>query len=155
MAAVSPTLKIRCPYCWNEFHPGDCAVVSTMSGRLLRPRPMPGTEEHSRSRTWIEDLTGPVMALELPVRLCPWCNKELFEGIEECRTINIAIIGDTGSGKSHFIALLIDQIQHGELTKHGGALSRIMPLNRFTIDTYRDMYYNPVIRDHVAIDATY
>lgn len=151
MAAVSPTLKIRCPYCWRNFHPGDCAVFSTTNSRqLIFSPPKPGTPEYDRSRTWIMDLKGPELALELPVRECPNCKELLFEGIEECDNINIAIVGDASSGKTHYIAVLIDQLEKGVMAQNGNALVQLIPRNKHTDNTYKNNYYNPIIRDHEA-----
>lgn len=147
MVAVNPTLIIRCPYCWRESHPGDCAIYSTITpGKLLHPAPKPGTREYELSRTWIEDLDGPERAMELPVRQCPHCGELLFEGIEECETANIAVIGDTSSGKTHYIAVLIDQLKRC-LTEQGNAIVEVLPLNKFTEETYRTAYYEPIIKN--------
>ena len=150
MAAVSPTLRIRCPYCWKEFHPGDCAVYSTTNPKkLIYPAPNYGTPEYEHSRTWIADLKGPDLALELPVRHCPnpACRKPLFEGIEECRNINIAIVGDTGSGKTSYIAVLINELERGVLMQNGDGLVQLIPRNSDTDQTYQTKYYGPIIKD--------
>ena len=50
----------------QPFHPGDCAVISTInSGKLLRKQPTPGSFEYIRSRTWIEELIGPEFVTEM------------------------------------------------------------------------------------------
>src|ERR1700730_5584587 len=117
MPFVSPTFRIRCPYCRNSFHPGDCAIYSTSNpGKILRRPPMANTGEYVKSRTWIEELTGPEFTTEMAVRQCPSCSQLLFEGIETCDNINIAIIGDANSGKTHYIATLIDQLRRSALT---------------------------------------
>jgi hypothetical protein len=154
MTFVSPTLKIRCPYCRNTFHPGDCAVFSTSNpGKLLRKPPVQGSIEYARSRTWIEELTGPEFTTEMAVRQCPHCNQLLFEGIEVCDNINIAIIGDTFSGKTHYIAALIDQLKRSSLTQNGNGLVQLRHRNEYTNKTYRDVYYKPIIQDRTSAVA--
>lgn len=156
MPLVLPTFKIRCPYCRNNFHPGDCAIVSTVNpGRVLRNPPMPGTAEYLRSRTWIEELTGPEFATEIAVRKCPVCNHELFEGIEACENINIAIIGDSSSGKTHYIAMLIDQLKRSLLTQNGHSFVHLRHRNKYTSEQYRKVYYEPIIRDQSVADITH
>ena len=155
MPFVSPTFKIRCPFCGNSFHPGDCAIYSTSTqGKLLRNRPIPKTPEFVKSRTWIEELTSPEFTLEMAVRQCPFCNRLLFEGIETCDNINIAIIGDAGSGKTHYIASLIDQLRRGALTQYGNGLVQLRPRNKFTVELYQRIYYRPIIQQHNASPST-
>lgn len=153
MPLVLPTFKIRCPYCRNVFHPSDCAVFSaTNPGKLLRKPPMPGTTEYLRSRTWIEELTGPEFTTEMAVRQCPFCGELLFEGIEQCDNINIAIIGDTYSGKTHYIATLIDQLNRSVLMQNGNGLVQLRYRNKHTSETYQNVYYKPIIQNfNVAV----
>lgn len=155
MPFVNPAMKIRCPYCRHSFHPGDCAVYSTVNpGKLLRRAPTPGTVEYAKSRTWLEELTGPEFVSELAVRQCPVCVHLLFEGIETCVNINIAIIGDTSSGKTSFIAMLIELLKRSALMQNGRGLVQLMQRNEYTSKTYRDVYFNPIIRDRNAAVGT-
>jgi hypothetical protein len=155
MIAVSPTLKIRCPYCWKEFHPGDCAVYSTANPHnLIFPAPKPGTPEYKISRTRIVDLKGLDLALELPVRQCPYCKELLFVGIEECDNLNIAIIGDSASGKTHYIAVLIDLLERGVLAQNGNAQVQLIARDRDTSKNYRKIYYEPIIANHDVLLPT-
>ncbi|HEY0755602.1 MAG TPA: hypothetical protein VGD98_16710 [Ktedonobacteraceae bacterium] len=157
MPFINPFAKIRCPYCLQPFHPGDCPIVSTVNqGKVLRFPPAPKTLEYTRSRTWIEELTGPEFTSELATRQCPNpdCQKALFENIEMCDNINIAIIGDASSGKTHFIAVLIDQLKRGVLMQNGNGHVRLMHLNRFTSEAYRTIYQEPILRDRTVVAAT-
>lgn len=155
MPFVNPFLKIRCPYCREKFHPGDCAIVSTTNrGKVLRQAPTPGTMEYRKSRTWIEELTGPEYTAELARRECPHCGKLLFEGIETCENINIAIVGDTSSGKTHYIAVLIDQLKRGTLIQNGNGTVRLMHLNKYTSETYMDRYYRPILQERSVVPGT-
>jgi hypothetical protein len=149
MPAVSPLLKIRCPYCRRDFHPGDCDVYSsiTQNKRLLKA-PAPGTLEYTRSRVWVAELNGPLFVTEKARRQCPNCFKLLFEGIETCNNINIAIVGDTAAGKSHYIALLIDQLRRGLFMQYGNGIMHLVHLNSQTDTTYRNTYYKPILQDH-------
>jgi Double-GTPase 2 len=107
-----------------------------------------------RSRTWIEELTGPEFTSELAVRRCPNCQKALFDNIEVCDNVNISIIGDTSSGKTNYIAVLIDQLKSGKLMQHGQGTVRLMHLNRHTSETYRQVYQKPILADRQAVAAT-
>ena len=151
MPLVSPTFRIRCPYCRNSFHPGDCAIYSTATpGKLLRKPPMLNTGEYVKSRTFIEELSGPEFTTEMAVRQCPSCSQLLFEGIEMCDNLNIAIIGDSSSGKTHYIATLIDQLRRSALTQNGRGLVQLRPRNKATGDNYKKIYYDPIIQQRTA-----
>jgi hypothetical protein len=150
MPAVHPLLRIHCPYCREKFHPGDCNIYSTVnSGKLLRAAPKPGSLEYTRSRVWVDELVGDFV-LEKARRDCPRCHQLLFEGIETCDNINIAIVGDTGSGKTHYIAVLIDQLRRGIFTQSSNYRMRFMHLNEHTAETYQNEYYMPILRDRDA-----
>jgi GTPase SAR1 family protein len=155
MPFINPLAKISCPYCLQEFHPGDCAIVSTINpGKVLRPAPTPRTFEYTRSRTWIEELKGPEFTTEMAVRECPHCKKPLFEHIEECDNINIAIVGDASSGKTHYIAVLIDMLKRGVLMQGGNGHIRLIHLNEYTNKTYQSVYQKPILLDRNAVAAT-
>jgi len=161
MPLVNPFLKIRCPYCREKFHPGDCSIVSSINKyphtndfKVLRKAPTPGTIEYALSRTRIEELIGPEYTTEIARRECPHCKKLLFEGIETCDNLNIAIVGDTSSGKTHYIAVLIDQLKRGFLIQDGSGFVRLMHLNEFTSSTYRDRYYRPIIQNRTSVRGT-
>ncbi len=167
MPLVNPMLKIHCPYCRVPFHPGDCAVCSTLnfgpptagmpSGLtplILRKAPTPGTFEYFRSRTWIEELSGPEFVNEMARRQCPHCHRMLFEGVEMCDNIIIAIVGDTFSSKTHYIAALVEQLRRGVLIQNGNGLVELVPLNEETISMYKDKYYDPIFRDRTAVAAS-
>ena len=59
MLFVKLFLKIRCLYCCEKIHLGDCVIVSTINfGKVLRQALILGTMEYRKSRTWIEELNG-------------------------------------------------------------------------------------------------
>lgn len=113
-----------------------------------------GTPEYAKSRTWIEELSGPEFTIEMAVRHCPSCSQPLFEGIEMCDNLNIAIIGDASSGKTHYIASLIDQLRRSALTQNGKGLVQLRPRNKATSDTYKKVYYDPIIQRREAAGTT-
>src|SRR5437588_3334698 len=78
----------------------------------------------------------------------------LFDGIETCDNINIAVIGDSYSGKTHYIAMLIDQLRRSTLMQNGNGLVQLRPRNKHTSDTYQNVYYKPIIQDRNAAAAS-
>ncbi len=108
---------------------------------------MTNTPEYVKSRSWIEELSGPEFTIEMAVRQCPSCSQFLFEGIEMCDNLNIAIIGDSSSGKTHYIASLIDQLRRSALTQNGKGLVQLRPRNKATSDNYKKIYYDPIFQN--------
>lgn len=105
-----------CPNCNQKFYPGDCDIVSfTNRNKILRAAPTGGLRQHLE-RINPPPITGNLV-LELGHRKCLHCDYLLPTNIEKAENLNIAIIGDTSSGKTHYIAALIHQIQQGELQR--------------------------------------
>lgn len=105
-----------CPNCNKKIYPGDCDIVSTTNkNKVLKYAPKGGWK-HYLARINPEPIDGDLV-LELGRRKCTYCGYLLPSNIEIVDNINIAIVGDTFSGKSHYIAALIHQIQQGELQR--------------------------------------
>ncbi len=146
MALVSPFYKIRCPYCRKESHPCDMSIASlTQNGKVLYNPPRQGTPRYYYSRFWTPELGGEKYTTELARRVCPQCGKMLPEH-EVDETFNIAIVGDTSSGKTHYIAVLIDQLKRGIMMQAGNGSTRLISLNPETERKYRDVYYAPILQ---------
>jgi hypothetical protein len=84
-------------------------------------------------------------------RLCPLCHMDLPHTTGRHRNFIFAVIGAKEAGKSHYLAVLIDQIQ-----KHIGPELGILleALNDHTIRRYRDDFYDPVFRRGTVIRGT-
>lgn len=114
-------IKRTCPRCNKEFYPGDCDIVSstidpaTNTHKLLKAAPKSGWKQRV-ARINPEPINRELV-LELAHRKCMHCGYLLPSNIELVENINIAIVGDVSSGKSHYIAALIHQIQKGELQR--------------------------------------
>jgi len=84
-------------------------------------------------------------------RLCPACHMELPHTVGESRSFVFAVIGAKEAGKSHYLAVLIHQIQN----VLGPGLDMLLePLNEYTIKRYREGFYDPVYNQHKTIDVT-
>ena len=150
MPLVSPLYKIRCPYCRLEYHPSDMAIVSLPNpGNELYTPPQHGSVRYFSSRFWAQELNGAKYTPELARRVCPNCRRMLPEQDME-ESLNIAVVGDTSSGKTHYIAVLIDQLQRGLLVQGGSGSTRLVPLNPETLRTYKDTYYIPIFEERDA-----
>jgi hypothetical protein len=149
MPLVSPTYKIRCPYCRKEFHPGDAKISSLTNASVLYTPPKRGSLGYVLSRVKVERLNGAKFTTEIARRACPSCSRLLPEH-ETDKVLNIAIIGDTSSGKTHYIAVLIDQLKCGLLMQTGTGGTRLMALTPETDLMYRNDYYIPILRERNA-----
>lgn len=148
MAFVNPLQKRRCPACGSEFFPGNCAIVSSVtSGKVLQPE-QPGFLH----RVWLKPINGPVLTKEFASRQCPDCKVLLPNNIERAQSYTIAIVGDSASGKSHFIASCINELKTKSALQVIGC-RRIIAQQGSDTHYYRD-YYKPVYVDHQQISAT-
>ncbi len=85
-------------------------------------------------------------------RLCPHCHMEMPHTTGRFRNLIFAVIGAKEAGKSHYLAVLIDQIR-----KHVGPALDILlePLNDGTIKRYREDFYEPIFRRGKVIGVTH
>ena len=110
----SDTNKRLCPLCVRELYPGDCRIVSRITGKELKPAPT-GRLERQLARRNPESLLGPRYVNELASRECPHCGYLLPYNIESVENKSVVVVGDTYAGKSHYLAALIHQIEEGEM----------------------------------------
>jgi len=129
--------KRICPKCSIEFYPGDCQIVSQITpGKVLKPAPVSFVEKQ-RARRYPELLVGDKYTNELACRECPNCKYALPYNIESVDFKSIVVVGDTYSGKSHFLAALIRQIQDGQVYNSNQA-TRFVPLTPKVLQEYTD-----------------
>ena len=134
---MNPFLKKICYICGESYHPGNCAIVSQVSGQELRAA-HPGFF----ARFWVVEMKGRLVVREQAVRHCPHCNNEL---VDDADSYTIAIVGDSSSGKTHYIASCIHQLLQGHAAQMIGFTS-LTPLGD-THQRYYDEYYQPIYLD--------
>lgn len=145
-------VKCVCPRCIKEFYPGDCDIVSTTtSGKVLKEAPKSGWRLHlSRLKP---DPINREYVLELACRKCLHCGYNLPYNIELVENMNIVVVGDTFSGKSHYIAALIHQIQKGELQR-ADRFARTDCLTQDIEKEYKEEVLDPLFVEKRAPDST-
>ena len=84
-------------------------------------------------------------------RICPTCHSELPFTIGDFKNYLFGIIGAKDVGKSHYIAVLIDQIKK---TIGGSFNTSLQAVNDETTKRYRTDFYNYVFRDNINIPST-
>jgi len=158
--------KEICPYCFEYFYikdtpfrcsspPSRCApepdtvyqsvwADSRPIGKVLKPT---GNikERFSQSRRCGS------CGHQSHKRLCPHCHSELPHTTGQFKNYIFAVIGAKEAGKSHYIAVLINQIRK----QLGPDMNMLLePMNDETIRRYRNDFYNPVYNDKKIIETT-
>jgi len=84
-------------------------------------------------------------------RICPHCHMELPHTTGHFKNYIFAVIGAKDTGKSHYIAVLIDQIKR----RIGPKLGLLMTAeNDFTTERYANDFYKPIFKDRKVINTT-
>jgi hypothetical protein len=153
--------KEVCPYCFEPYRLKDTPFRCSSPASRCAPE-----RDELRARVW-EEVTpiGRVLPAEgfrhehrCPTcgnasrkRLCPHCHMELPHTTGKFRNLIFSVIGAKEAGKSHYLAVLIEQIR-----KHAGPdLGMLLePLNDHTIRRYREDFYEPIFRRGMAIRGT-
>jgi hypothetical protein len=145
---ISPFVECICPSCFENIYLGECAIMSGVtSGKVLKPK------GGVLSRMTVEPLDGKKYALELAQRACTKCGYLLPSNIESVPSIMLAIVGDTFSGKSHFIASFIHQLKNVWLGNTSG-FARMVCLTPDVEKTYTQTYFRPLFVDKKTLRPT-
>lgn len=101
-------------------------------------------------RTAVDELVCPSCGDRSRKRICPRCHEALPVTTRTTRQLILAIVGAKEAGKSHYIAILVDQLQ-----SYLAATLQcdLLPLNDETMRRYRDDFYGPIFRDHHVVRA--
>lgn len=149
---VNPFHKSLCPYCFNRIHIGNCEIVSSIDPSKVLTS-MPRGLKKILYRFWIPSLVGPLYARELARRKCYNCGNLLPHNLEYMDNQVIAIVGGPASGKSTYIASLVEQLEKDELLESIGC-EQFGPISRETEERYELEYHRPLFHDHVNTRTT-
>jgi hypothetical protein len=153
--------KEICPYCFEPFRLRDTPFRCSSPAARCAPE-----RDEVRARAWEDSIP---MGRVLPAdgfrrehrchacgqrsrkRLCPHCHMELPHTIGQFQNLIFSVIGAKDAGKSHYLAVLIEQIR-----KHAGPdLGMLLePLNDHTIRRYREDFYEPIFQRGTVIRGT-
>lgn len=150
MAFIDPFRKIQCPFCNKESYLSEYYVESGVNqGKDLYQPPQAGVGRFF-SRFWNKPLDS--YKGELASRKCSRCRKILPPNIERVdQNITIAVIGDTFSGKSHYIAALIDQLRRIQLPDR---YFHVIAASQEIEERYLNEFYRPVFGYQRLLPAT-
>jgi hypothetical protein len=157
--------KYTCPYCFKEHEFSDVefrCVNGFCSEKVqdeqyaaylgMKKESMKLTNAAFRSTASLPKLfqrrympmweNCPYCGTKSSVRICPSCHNELPEGIQDNEDMIIAIVGSRDTGKTHFISVLINELQQRICPK---VLNGIFnPMNDAVYRHYRDDFYDKV-----------
>lgn len=146
---ILPEVKCVCPSCFEEIFLGECRIMSgRTTGKVLKNPP-----KGWRARMNAEPLDGREYTLELARRECTACGYLLPSNIEIVPSITLAVAGDTFSGKSHYIAALIQQIKADWMVNASG-FARFTCLTPEVERTYTRDYFEPLFNKKQTILPT-
>jgi hypothetical protein len=165
------TRKITCPYCFESFdtrevkfrcmNPRCSKMEEDRIYAQARNQSIPSImghvfEEHEyswKTNIWKPNLSArcDVCSKESIKRICPYCHFEISHDAGLIDDHVIAIIGGPNTGKGHYIATLIQNLQN-EIARHFNfSLRKLGDETRFR---YENDYFAPIYRRKVVIDGT-
>jgi hypothetical protein len=146
---ISPYVTCVCPSCFEEIYLGECAIVSGTTGQELKA---PSKGPAARMR--VEPLSGRKYSLELARRKCTntQCGYLLPHNIEAVPSLTLVVVGDTFSGKSHYIAALIHQIKSEWIGR--GGFARFTCLTPEIEKIYVREYFDPLFLHKQVLPPT-
>src|SRR5947199_4278325 len=140
VADSSVYVKYVCPNCSERCYLGDCTIVSRVNeGMILQPPPHEESQQHY-ARIHPEPLISSRHIKEMACRSCYNCEFLLPYNIERVNNMRIAVIGDIFSGKSHYIASLVHELQEGHMQE----MIRFSAIDDQVTHKYINEYYGPL-----------
>ena len=167
--------KYTCPYCFKD-HDFDDVEFRCVNGFCsekvqdeqyarylgLKKESMPMTNATFCTKTVLPKLfrgrympmweNCPFCDTKTSIRVCPDCHNELPEGIQDNEDMIIAIVGSRDTGKTHFISVLIDELQKRICPNVFNGVFN--PMNDAIYKHYRENFYNKVYIQKQLQDLT-
>lgn len=147
-SAFHEGIKRLCPCCIEEFYPGDCQIVSRITGEILKPAPT-GWMTKQLARQKPEPLDSPQYLSKQASRKCPnpECGYLLPYSIERAQNVSIAVVGDISSGKTTYLSALFHEIEE-RWVKNNSRLIQAKCLTEYIKRDYLEPYIGKT--QHVA-----
>lgn len=145
--------KFTCPYCYGEHQIKDCGLKCSFN--------IPGTDitcKHGISKDpdgWISDehKSKCMKCTDARKRIyCTTVGKEVPSGFLAGSSLPIALIGAKASGKSNYIAVLINEIRRKMTSRFNCTLD--ISCSEESKRYYDDYYYKPLYRDSRVVEGT-
>jgi GTPase SAR1 family protein len=142
----NPFRAVQCPFCFEVYYPGECAIWSSVNNKELVEAPKQSWKKAFRRIAPIRLSGKKEYVYELAQRKCPHCGELLPTNMDDPRVENyiIAIVGAAAAGKSHYIAAAIRELR--EQAQHLVGYTELTA-DRTTQKEYLDNYYGPLFRE--------
>lgn len=138
--------KILCPRCFDEFSTDDIEYICTNASAVSRcQHAVDRTPQHPTNpkKPVCEECGKP-----LATKICPKCGGELPLNIGTAKNYPISIIGAKESGKSNYVAVLINQLKNETGRSFNCSL---MACGDKTLNRYRTEFYDPLYRHRTCV----
>jgi double-GTPase-like protein len=152
---MSRTQTILCPFCFQKWSTGIAAFrcTSTDAGRCKRVPDeklgkLRGTDAPSEAPVTVcNGKLGQAFTVKKgkPVRcrqcsaptrpVCPNCHSDLPQRFAEAPSRSMALVGTRAAGKTHFIAVVLHELEHRIGPRFNGSLMALNEQTRRRIDT--------------------
>lgn len=154
--------KERCPSCSHRFRLWQTPFRCTSEANVCAPErddrfnaiwmdPSPRGKVIDHPRPFARRAKCPSCEQLSRKRLCPNCHMELPPTTGELSSYSFAVVGAKESGKSHYIAVLIDHWRQ----RLGPAMDiELRPVGDATRQRYAQDFAEPIFKRRTAIDAT-
>lgn len=142
--------KYLCPRCFEEQNLEDVEYLCTNTNRekscSRAIEKIPFKPEGKTKNPKCNECGQPLVT-----KVCPKCGFELPLGIGTTKNYPIAIIGAKESGKSNYVAVLINQLKN-EIGRSFDC--SLMACGDHTLNRYKTEFYDPVYRHKTCAGAT-
>ena len=147
-------LKFTCPYCYDEHQIKDCGLKCSFNvqGKAVQ------TCKHNVKKDadgWIPEAHKLKCMKCTDARKRVYCNTANKEVPSGCRTgvsLPVALVGAKASGKSNYIAVLVDEIRRKMTSSFNCTLD--ISCSEESKRIYDGYYYNPLYHDYRVLEAT-
>ncbi len=148
--------KFTCPYCYGEHDLSSCRMTCSynIAGAMADTCARGVTKDDDG---WIPQpyKSKCIKCQDARKRIfCPSfeVNREIPVGFLDSKSLPIALIGAKASGKSNYIAVLINEIKKKMTSRFNCSLD--ICCSEESKRAYDDYYYNPLFRDGEVVQAT-
>ena len=143
--------KVLCPCCFEESNIEEIQFVCTNTSRnkpcikAQNKEPIAYSEVNKKNPVCSE------CGQKLVTKICPKCGFVLPYNIGMVKNYPLSIIGAKESGKSNFVAVLVNALKNDV----GRAFKcSLMACGDSTIQRYKDEFYNPLYRHRTCVRGT-
>ncbi|AGI47730.1 hypothetical protein TALC_00733 [Thermoplasmatales archaeon BRNA1] len=135
----------------SDAHPGQEVDVERSLYMDLDPRgPEAVATSHHISRN-SRDGRCEICGQPAYLRLCPICHNPIPPDAEENGSSIYVVLGSARTGKSHYLAVLVNTLMHSFSAEFG---TELKPASQRTVSKYQNCYYKRLFQDGMELEPT-